>query len=163
MKNIEKQGLSDGQGISLRELWRIALKRKWIVIASALAVLTVATLISFLTVPMYTAKGQILIEREPNILSFQDIFQIETFNDEYYQTQYKLLQSRALAGDTIDRMKLYENEEFLKGVVKDTGGGGGDLKSDPLLRRKLSSKLLRRLTIRPVAEDAACPSQLQRP
>jgi capsular exopolysaccharide synthesis family protein len=150
MKNIEKQGLSDGQGISLRELWLMALKRKWIVITTALAVFAVFTLISFLTVPTYTAEGQILIEREPNILNFKDIIQIETFNDDYYQTQYKLLQSQALAGDTIDRMRLYENKDFLKAVVKDGKRQGEDLKTDPLARRKLISEFLKRLSIRPV-------------
>jgi capsular exopolysaccharide synthesis family protein len=150
MKNIEKQGLSDGQGISLRELWRIALKRKWIVITTALAVFAAVTLISFLIVPTYTAMGQILIEREPNILSFEDIFQIETFNDDYYQTQYKLLQSRALAGDTIDRMRPYENKELVKAAFKDGKRGVEDLKNDPLARRKFIDWFMSRLSIQPV-------------
>lgn len=150
MKNIEKPGLTDGQGISLRELWRLALKRKWIVITTALAVFAVVTLISFLIVPTYTAVGQILIEREPNILSFENIFKIETFNDDYYQTQYKLLQSRALAGETIDRMRLSENNEFVKAAVKDGKRQGEDLKNNPLARRKLISELLKRLSIQPV-------------
>src|SRR5512139_3651399 len=113
IKSTEKPGLTDMPGISLHWLWQILLKRKWIVAATALALFAVVTLISFLTAPTYTAEGQILIEREPNILSFEDVFQIETFNDDYFQTQYKLIQSRALANDTIDRLKLYEDERFV--------------------------------------------------
>ena len=150
MRNTERQGLSDERGISLRELWRIAMKRKWVVITTTLVALAAFTLISFLSVPMYTAKGQILIEREPNILSFQDVFQIETFNDEYYQTQYKLLQSRALAGETVDRLRLSENTESVTGAIKDGERPGADLKSDPVVRRRLSNELMRRLSIRPV-------------
>ena len=152
MKNIEKKGFSDAQGISLSELWLIALKRKWIVITTALAVLAVATLVSFLVTPMYTAEGQVLIEREPNILSFEDILQIEPFNDDYYQTQYKLLQSRSLAGDTIDRMKLYENKKFVKAAIKDREPRAEDLKNDPLARRKLIDSFLGLLNIRPVSK-----------
>ncbi len=54
---------------------------------------------SFVVKPTYTAEGTLLIEKEPNILSFEDILQIESFNDDYFQTQYKLLQSRSLADD----------------------------------------------------------------
>ena len=135
MKQIREQRLSEAHGVDLRELLQIALKRKWIVIATTGIVFGAVTLISFLIVPTYTAVGQILIEREPNILSFEDIFQIETFNDEYYQTQYKLLQSRALAGDTVDRMKLCERKEFTR--AKNTSGPGRakDLTKEPLPRR----------------------------
>jgi capsular exopolysaccharide synthesis family protein len=150
MKNIEKQSLSDLPGISLRELWLIALRRKWIVIATALAVFAVVTLISFLMVPMYTAGGQILIEREPNILSFEDVFQIESFNDDYYQTQYKLLQSRALAGNTIDRTRLAENQEFVKAAIKNGKRRVGDLTNDPAARSEFIDEFLKRLSIRPV-------------
>jgi len=150
MKNIEKQDLSNEQGISLHELWLIALKRKRVVIITALAVFAVVALISFSIVPNYTAEGQILIEREPNILSFEDVFQIESFNDDYYQTQYKLLQSRALAGETIDRMRLYENKEFVKAVVKNRKRPVEDLTNDPLVRSGFIDEFLKRLTIRPV-------------
>ena len=106
MTNQNTTGLSGQQEISLQELWRIVFKKKWLVMVIAAGVFALVALVSFLTTPTYTASGQLLIDREPNILSFEDIFQIEAFNDDYFQTQYKLLQSRALAGDTIDRMRL---------------------------------------------------------
>jgi capsular exopolysaccharide synthesis family protein len=126
------------------------LKRKWLIIITALTVLASVTLASFLATPTYTAVGQLLIDREPNILSFEDIFQIETFNDDYFQTQFKLLQSRALIGNTIDRMRLSENEELVKAAI----GGGKvrpeDLKNDPRVRGNLINALLKRLIVRPV-------------
>jgi len=133
--------------VNLRDIWAVLLKRKWIVISFALAVLTTVTIASFRIKPTYTAKGTLLIEKEPNILSFQDIFQIETFNDDYFQTQYRLLQSRALANDTIGRLKLYENEKFIgkigkEGVVPD--------KSDTEFREKLIDNFLGRLEITPI-------------
>jgi capsular exopolysaccharide synthesis family protein len=78
--------------------------------AFALVVLAGAAFKTFTAMPVYTAKGTLLIEKEPNILTFQDMFQIESFRDDYYQTQYKLLQSYALAERTVDKLGLAEKK-----------------------------------------------------
>jgi len=150
MKAIEKAGPSSGQAISVRELWSIFLKRRWIVIATALAVFAAATAVSFLTVPTYTAKGQILIERESNILSFENMLQIEPLGDDYYQTQYKLLESRTLAGNTVDRIKLTENAAFMKEFSKGGLRPGVDAKTDPVIRRRLITWFQAHLAVQPV-------------
>jgi succinoglycan biosynthesis transport protein ExoP len=150
MKNYEKPGLQDATGISLHDLWQVIQKRRGLVLATALTVFAVVALISLLIVPTYTASGQILIEREPNILSFEDVLQIESFNDDYYQTQYKLLLSRALAGDTIDRMKLDENKDFVKTAIKGGDRRMAEVMASPLSRGKLIDEFLDRLTVRPV-------------
>ncbi len=133
--------------IDLREYWTVIQKRKWTIISFALVVVTTVTLGSFLKKPTYTAKGTLLIEKDANILSFQDIFQIETFNDDYFQTQFKLLQSRALANDTIDRLKLFENEKFI-GKTKDKGAVPD--KSDTRFRETLINNFLARLGVNPI-------------
>lgn len=140
----------DAQGIDLRDLWRIFLKRKWIVIALTAVFFLAAAVLSFLATPRYTAKGQILIERESNILSFQDMLQVEPLSDDYYQTQYKLLQSRSLAGDTIDRLKLTENKAFLGTVLKGAVRTGVDPRTDPLVRRKLATWFLDTMSVEPL-------------
>ena len=150
MKTSEKTGPAEVQGINLRDLWGIFLKRKWIVVAATSLVFVSAAVISLLTTPAYTAKGQILIERESNLLSFQDMFQVEPLSDDYYQTQYKLLQSRSLAGNTIDRLKLLENQAFLETVVKKAIRPGVNPKTDPIIRRKLASWFLDTLSIEPL-------------
>ncbi len=150
MKNYEKPGLPDTPGISLHDLWQVVQKRRGLVLATALTVFAVTALISFLIVPTYTASGQILIEREPNILSFEEVLQIESFNDDYYQTQYKLLLSRALAGDTIDRIKLEQNKDFVKTAIKGGDKRMAEVLANPLSRGKLVDEFLTRLTVRPV-------------
>jgi succinoglycan biosynthesis transport protein ExoP len=135
--------------IDWRDYWAVVLKRKWTIIPFALVVVATVTIGSFLKNPTYTAKGTLLIEKEPNILSFQDIFQIETYNDDYFQTQFKLLQSRALADDTIDRLKLFESEKFV-GNIKN-GSAIAD-KSDTQFRERLIDNFLRRLAVKPIAQ-----------
>jgi polysaccharide biosynthesis transport protein len=150
MDNKTKQEQAEeGPAIDLREYWRVALKRRWTVITFAVTVLAVVGLYSFLVRPTYTAKGTLLIEREPNILSFEEIFQIETFNDDYFQTQYKLLQSRSVAEDTIERLKLYENTAFTGKAKKGKGGGGW---ADPVFRGRLVKTFQDRLGVKPVTQ-----------
>jgi polysaccharide biosynthesis transport protein len=136
-------------GFNLREYWAVILKRKWTIISFALIVLVTVTIGSFLIKPTYTAKGTLLVEKEPNILTFEDIFQIEAFNDDYFQTQYKLLQSRALADDTIDRLKLYENEKFSGKIKKE---GEVPAQSDVKFREKLIERFLDRLGVKPIRQ-----------
>jgi succinoglycan biosynthesis transport protein ExoP len=150
MTNFDKTSLPEQKEISLQELWHIAVRKRWMILFTAVAVFALVALVSFVTTPTYTASGQLLIEREPNILSFEDVFQIETFNDDYFQTQYKLLQSRALAGETIDRMRLYENEAFVGSALGRGEYRAEELKNDQRARGKLIDTLLERLVIRPV-------------
>lgn len=150
MDNKTRQEQTEkGSAIDLREYWRVVLKRRWTVISFAVTVLAVVGLYSFLVRPTYTAMGTLLIEREPNILSFQEIFQIETFNDDYFQTQYKLLQSRSLAGYTIDRLKLSENSAFAGKVKEGQTGGGG---TDPVFRDMLVKSFQGRLGVKPISQ-----------
>src|SRR5262249_25504676 len=53
------------------------------------------------------------IDRQnPNILSFKDVYQIETEQDDELRTQVEVLKSRTLARRVIENLKLDRNEEF---------------------------------------------------
>ncbi len=163
MKNADQQDLAPTQGIALQDIWLVAVKRKRTIITTALVALALAVLVSFLATPIYTAQGQILIEREPNILNFQDILQIESFNDDYYQTQYKILQSRAIAGETIDRLPLEQSKVFVKLAAEKGKARVEDLKSDPIARRQLITDFLNRLSIQPVRKTRLITASFSHP
>jgi len=97
-------------------LWEyiyVVLRRRRLVLAVFLGVAALATLRSLLTRPVYEASAQILIERDtPNVLTFKEVSQVDAARDDYYQTQYKLLQSRALARRVIESMNLLQDAEF---------------------------------------------------
>lgn len=150
MKKYEAfEGLEESKEINLWEYWAVMWRRKWTIIAFAVVVFATVTIKTHLATPVYTAMGTLLIEKEANILSFEDIFQIETFRDDFYQTQYKLMQSRALANNIIERLKLYENEEF---VGKPEERVTPIDKFDPAFRKGLTNSFLERLEIKPVRE-----------
>lgn len=98
--------------IDLRDSLLIIRKRRWIIITFLVIVLTAVTLGSLVIRPTYRATTTLLIEKEPNILSFEDVFSIDSSQETYYQTQYKLIQSRSLARNVIERLKLDQIEEF---------------------------------------------------
>lgn len=135
--------------INLWEYWTIIWRRKWTIITFVLVLFAFATIRSYTIKPIYTAHGTLLIEKEPNILTFEQIFQIETFSDDYYQTQHKLLRSRSLADKAIERLGLYEGE---KPVGRSSEGNDSKDKSDTVFRRRLMDSFLGRLEVNPIRQ-----------
>jgi len=97
----------------LWEYLHVVLRRRRLVLAVFLTVAAAATVRTLLTRPVYEADVQILIEREnPNVLTFKEVARVDSERDDYYQTQYKLLQSRALVRKVIEEMDLFQDPEF---------------------------------------------------
>ncbi len=97
----------------LRDYLQIILRRKWIVITFLLTVFTTVTIGTFMMKPQYKSTVTMKIDKEnPNILTFKDVYAIERPEEDYYQTQYKILKSRNLAKRVIRQMKLDANPEF---------------------------------------------------
>jgi polysaccharide biosynthesis transport protein len=91
----------------------VLLRRRRLILAVLLAVTSVATVRTLLTRPIYQASAQILIAREtPSVLTFKEVTQVDSARDDYYQTQYKLLQSRVLARKVIADLDLLRHPEF---------------------------------------------------
>jgi capsular exopolysaccharide synthesis family protein len=136
--------------INLYEYWRIVNKRRWMIAAFALVVLAGAAFKTFTMTPTYTAKGTLIIEKEPNILTFQEIFQIESYRDDYYQTQYKLLQSYALAERTVEKLGLAEKKaRELNARPMKKNGQPVDPKN-PGFKRGLAESLMGAIKVRPI-------------
>jgi succinoglycan biosynthesis transport protein ExoP len=88
---------------------RVVYKRRWVALPVFLGVLTIGAVNSYRTTPLYRATTQILIEKDaPKVGDLSTIFQQQDGwnNDEFYQTQYRILQSRSLARKTAEAMKL---------------------------------------------------------
>ena len=139
--------VAEPQEIDLRDYWERLMRRKGTVLAVTLGVFVLGAFWTFIQKPVYTAKSTLLIEKEPNILSFEQVLQIESMRDDFYQTQYKLLSGRGLADSVVERLKLYENPEFV---------GKPDQRKKPVdptdhvFREGLVDSFLKRLSVRPV-------------
>ena len=102
--------------VHLRDYWRVIWKRRWMIIAVFLVVVIVTVVKAITTKPVYrgTATIQINIEN-PQIVDFKEIFTVNMWAMDYYQTQYRILESRNLARRVVQKMRLLEHPEFLPG------------------------------------------------
>ena len=105
--------LQEEKEVHLRDYWKVIQKRRWIVIAFFLIVLIATAVGTFTMRPIYRGTATIQINKEnPQIVDFKEIFAVNTMDMDYYQTQYKILESRTLARRVIQTLKLSEHPEF---------------------------------------------------
>jgi capsular exopolysaccharide synthesis family protein len=105
--------LQEEKEANLRDYWKVIHKRRWTVIAFFLIVVIVTAVGTFTMKPIYRGTTTIQINKEnPQIVDFKEIFAVNTMDTDYYQTQYKILESRTLARRVIQALKLWEHPQF---------------------------------------------------
>lgn len=123
------EAVDDGQDESnaipvLREYLRIALRWRYVIIGFTFAAVAIGLIATFLTTPKYTAVATVEIAREANkVTEFQGVDRDTTaFDQEFYQTQYGLLRSRALSERVATQLRLVDDPNFFEmfGVVGDS-------------------------------------------
>ncbi len=98
------------------ERLQVLRRRRFVVCLCLSAVALVALVGSYLQVPLYRATATLQIERQtPDILSMGDIARVDynwaAYSD-FYQTQYKILESEAVARASAQRLDLASHPEF---------------------------------------------------
>ncbi len=134
--------------IDLRDYLRVFLKRRWTVLAVfAVTVLTV-TIHAFTATPVYKATTRLIIDKEnPNVVSIQEVMAVDASGTDYYQTQYKIIESRSVAREVVRRLNLHDSEEFspkpkdtllsnVKAFVVDTVSSAADAVASLFRREK---------------------------
>ena len=98
----------------LRQYLRIALRWRFAIIGAVVACLVLGLMATLLMTPKYTAATTIEISRESNkITDFQGVERETSVADqEFYQTQYGLLRSRALSERVANQLKLVDSPDF---------------------------------------------------
>jgi succinoglycan biosynthesis transport protein ExoP len=117
-----RQDYSDPGGdteVQLLKYVKVFYKRRRMVITTFLLILGSVTVYSFTVIPIFEARTRLLIEAEnQNVVSFKAVLDEDQTRADYYQTQYNMLQSRALALRTLDQLKLWDTPLF-------SGSNGG--------------------------------------
>ena len=99
--------------LSLIQYLQILYRRRHVATAAFLAVVLSIALYTFTAVRIYEGSVRILIERDDlNVVSFQEVLEQSEVTDDYYETQYRILQSRGLARRTIDALDLWSHPQF---------------------------------------------------
>jgi capsular exopolysaccharide synthesis family protein len=132
------------EGPDLRAYWRILQKRRWTILSILLAVFTVVLIATLKQKPVYRAKALLEIAKEnPNILTVQELFQLENVSDNYLETQYKVLQSETLARRVVDELHLDQVKEF-------NADSAQALLVDPQTEQAVLRRFEDRLSVEPV-------------
>jgi succinoglycan biosynthesis transport protein ExoP len=104
------------QEIHLLDYWRVITVRRWTILAIVLTAVTVTAISTFQQVPVYRATARLQIDRESsNVLSFQDVYAIDSSTDDELQTQFEILSARSLARRVVEELRLNEHAEFQPG------------------------------------------------
>ena len=100
--------------LHLRDYGRVLSERRSVVITCLVLVIAFTALFSFLAVPQYQATATIQIEQKaPEALSFGQASSADYYDyQDFYQTQYKVLQSRSVLRLAAERLDLPNRPEF---------------------------------------------------
>ena len=119
---------AEDPGVHVMEYVRVLYKRRRVALTAFLLILGGVTVYTFTATPIFEARTRLLIEAEQqNVVNFKQVVEEDQTKADYYQTQYNILQSRALARRTLEELKLWDTPPF----------GGED--TDGLVRRALAA------------------------
>ena len=109
----DTQDIQEEPQIDVRHYLRVVHKRRWTIIATFVIVLLTVAINVFTEEPMYQANARMIIEKSnPNIVSIQEVMAIDTWDPDYKETQYKIIESRSVARRVIKKLNLAESQEF---------------------------------------------------
>lgn len=109
---IQRQDDDDDE-IDLLQLWQTIWRRKWSIITLVLVVMMVTALAVLSMTPIYRAGATLLIEQKSaKVVSIEQVYGLDGSGNEYLQTQFELLKSRALAERVVKQLNLTTHPEF---------------------------------------------------
>jgi hypothetical protein len=111
----ESPAISEAQSVPVAtQYMRIAMRWKWLILAAVAISLLVGVLVTLLATPLYTATTRLEISREgTRVVNVEDVQpQTSSIDNEFYQTQYSLLESQSLAERVARELRLADDPSF---------------------------------------------------
>ena len=91
----------------------ILMKHRWLIFSFFITVLFATIIFNFTATPIYEAVSRIEISKEnPNLVSIKEVMAVDTTGSDYYQTQYKIIESRTVARNVVRSLNLQNSPEF---------------------------------------------------
>lgn len=117
---------SAGEEVHLSDYIKVLYKRRWMALSVFLVIVASVAAYTFTATPIFEARSRLLIEAEnPNIVQFKEVIDEQQAKADYYQTQYNILQSRAIARKTMEQLSLFQQPQFGGASHPKSGGIGG--------------------------------------
>jgi polysaccharide biosynthesis transport protein len=112
--------------LNIQEYLLVLYKRRWMILAIFLIVVISVAVKSYTDTPIYQAQTRLIVENNPTGISVSSDSAASYFGQmRYFETQYNIIQSRAVAREVIRRLDLENSEEFFP---KPKGGLFADLR-----------------------------------
>jgi capsular exopolysaccharide synthesis family protein len=155
-----------GDTFDVRVYWRTIVRRRWLVIPFFVAVVLVTAIFTLRATRIYDATCTIIIDLSaPRVLEkdMQDVVDTGTpgywYSREYYETQYKVITSRAVAQRTADKLQLGANTRFLglDGITDPTKLEALRARADPI------AIVQRNLKVEPVKDSRVVKLHYEHP
>ena len=125
----------------LLDYWKVIVRRRWVVYLTTVVIATCATIAAFMQRPVYRATVQVQIEQNtPKFLPFQDVASaVNEPGADFYQTQYRIIQSRNIARRVIEALDLAHTPQFVGDVAAGTSKGARAASPSPAPARDPAS------------------------
>ena len=166
--------MHEGPETHLIDYVKVLYKRRWTAFTAFALVAGAITVYTFTATPIYEAKTRLLIEGEQqHVVNFKEVVDEDQTKADYYQTQYNVLQSRALARRTLDGLRLWNTPPF--GGTTDQGFslksaifGGPEAKATPAVdetaaQSRAIDAFASQLTVSPIRNSRLVDVKYQHP
>ena len=99
--------------IDLMPIFSAVWRKKWAILSLVFVVMLLTALVVMSIKPTYQAQATLLIEqKEGNVVSIEQVYDLGSSSNEYLQTQFGLLKSRLLAEQVVKNLQLVKHPEF---------------------------------------------------
>jgi capsular exopolysaccharide synthesis family protein len=122
----------------VRRMLRLAIRWRWVLIGGAALGALAGLALTFAMTRQYSSTVRLEIAREtPRVTNIESVERDAGFaNQEFYQTQYGLLQTKMLAERVARDLKLVDDPAFFRMFGRKNASGTGDAPADPAEREK---------------------------
>src|SRR5687768_3766846 len=150
-----------GETLDLVMYWRAVAKRKWAILAFALAITVGAAVLVNMQTPIYRSTATLLIEQnKAKIAPTEEVYASVGDSREHFQTQAEILKSRALAVRLVDKLELWKHKDFdprqrepsmRERIARQLGWGGEQPQwTEEGLRQAALGSLMARMSVEPI-------------
>lgn len=149
--------------IDLRKYFMVINRSKWRILLLAILVSALTIFVVLNMKQIYSSKATLLIEsQQAKAVKIDEVYGINSAQQEYYLTQFEILKSRTIAESVIDRLQLASHPEFvgqpgllddLRTVLPFLTAGTQQISAEGQAardREKLVQAFIERLSIEPV-------------
>src|SRR5664280_77846 len=116
-------GRSQHHRLPWRQHLVVLVEHKWLGLAAFLTVILGTVVWTYRQTPIYRATATIQVDADTaKVLNINDVLNSDARDEEYLNTQMKIVQSRTLCEQVVQALGLDKNPSFLA-----SAGGNGDL------------------------------------